>query len=176
MKINARLNSRDINNVINQVEQFKRSFQRKMRRFVEELADVGIEVIEQNIKVEYDDEVRNFGDYVTFQKPVSEIGGDVVCVITAEGQHYYKEWIGGSALVNPLLMAEFGSGVFAGEHKGSFPSATAKEHTDDPPWFWRDTGGRLHSSSGSAPTRPMLKAKEEMEKQIQTVAERVFGA
>lgn len=175
MRINARLNSRDISNAIEQVEQFSKSLERKARRFVEELADVGIEVIEQNIKVEYDGEVRNFGDYVTFQKPVREEGGDVVCILTAEGQHYYKEWLGGSALVNPLLMAEFGSGEFAGEHKGTFPSPTAKAHTENPPWYWRDSSGLLHSSSGSEPTRPMLKAKEEMEKQIRAVAERVFS-
>ena len=177
MKINVRLNSREITECINKVKWYESNLRWKFEQFVTELAEVGIEVIQDNVKVEYDGEVRNFGDAVLFQKPIEWDGdGNVSCILTAEGIPYAKEWIGGSANVNPLLMAEFGSGVFAIDgHKGTFPSSSAKFHTDNPPWYWRDTGGRLHRSTGNAPTRPMLKAKEEMKQQIAEVAQRVFS-
>lgn len=176
MKIKARLTTRDIKDAIRQLGGFETELMAKVKYFESELADVGIEVIQDNIKVEYDGEVRNFGDRVTFQKQLTEDGRNITLILIAIGQPYEKQWIGGSALVNPLLMAEFGSGVFAVDgHKGTFPSDTAKKHTDNPPWFWKDTDGRTHMSSGGRPSRPMLKAKNEMENQIHTVAERVFS-
>lgn len=176
MRINARLNTRDITNAIEQIEQFKNELRAKLERFVSELSQVGIEVIQMNTKVEYDGEVRNFGDSITFHKEVVGDTEAITCILTVEGQPYLKEWLGGSAMVNPLLMAEFGSGDFAIDgKKGSFPSKTAKAHTDNPPWFWKDTGGRIHKSSGSEPSRPLYKAKLEMERQIREVAERVFS-
>lgn len=176
MIINARLSTKDITNAIERLERFKLELREKLGLFVSELAQIGIDVIQSNIKVEYDGEVRNFGDSVTFQKEVIGDTDAVTCILTVEGQPYLKEWLGGSAMVNPLLMAEFGSGDFAIDgHKGEFPSPSAKKHTDNPPWFWKDTSGKVHKSSGSEPSRPLYKAKLEMEQQIREVAERVFN-
>jgi hypothetical protein len=173
MNISVSLDAKSINHAIKQVEKFKDNLQVKLERFVSELANVGIEVIQDNIKVEYDGEVRNFGDSVTFQKEISGEAGTVTCILTAEGQPYLKEWIGGSALVNPLLMAEFGSGARAvGGAQGTFPTQT---HAMNPPWFWRDSQGKTHMSYGSEPSRPLFKAKNEMENQIRDVAQRVFS-
>ena len=71
--LRMRVKTGDINVVFEHIEAFKNQIQMKLERFVSELADVGIEVIQDNIRVEYDGEVRNFGDAVTFQK---EIQGD----------------------------------------------------------------------------------------------------
>lgn len=173
MRINARLSTSSINNAIAQVEQFKRDLNAKLERFVSELADVGIEVVQDNIKVEYDGEVRNFGDAVTFQKEINGDNQAVTCVLIAEGHPYLKEWMEGSAMVNPLLMAEFGSGAYAvGAAQGTFPN---QKHANHPPWFWRDMGGKMHMSYGNEPSRPLLKAKNEMENQIRDVAQRVFS-
>ena len=176
MKINVRLNSKDISTAINQVEQYKVDLMAKLELFVSELADIGIRVAQENIKVEYDGDILNFGNFVTFQKDVSTGSEEATCILIAEGQPYIKEWIGGSALVNPLLMAEFGSGNYAIDGwKGSFPSPTAKEHTEKPPWFWKDVDGNTHKSYGNEPSRPLYKATVEMENQIREVAERVFS-
>ena len=163
----------DINVVFEHIETFKNQIQMKLERFVSELADVGISVIQDNIRVEYDGEVRNFGDAVLFQKDIQGDSETVTCILTAEGQPYLKEWLTGMAMVNPLLMAEFGSGAFAvGGAQGTFPNQT---HAMNPPWFWRDSSGKAHMSYGNEPSRPMFKAKEEMERQIREVAERVFN-
>ena len=171
--LRMRVKTGDINVVFEHIEAFKNQIQMKLERFVSELADVGIEVIQDNIRVEYDGEVRNFGDAVLFQKDIQGDSETVTCILTAEGQPYLKEWLIGMAMVNPLLMAEFGSGAFAvGGAQGTFPNQT---HAMNPPWFWRDSNGKAHMSYGNEPSRPMFKAKEEMERQIREVAERVFS-
>ena len=94
-------------------------------------------------------------------------------IIIPTSNSIFVEWATGSAVVDPLLMAEFGSGQFAVEgHRGTFPN---QKHAFDPNgWYWRDLSGELHHSRGITPTRPLYKAKEEMTQQIREVAERVF--
>lgn len=172
MKINVRLNSKDISTAISQVERTKVELMAKLEQFVSELADVGIEVIKDNVKIEVDGEVRNFGDSVVFRKEISETSDGATCLLIVSGNEFLKEWTAGSAMVNPLLMAEFGSGRYAGEHRGSFPNQT---HALNPPWFWVDMNGKKHKSYGNEPSRPLYKATVEMEEQIHEVAERVFS-
>ena len=174
MKINARLNTRDITDVIRQVERFKYSIERKLTDFVLELAEVGIQVARANTYVEYDEQYMNMGDLIEFTKDTVIEDTGVTCTLTAFGQVYTKEWKNGSAQVNPLLMAEFGSGAKAIDgHRGTFPNQHVAFLES---WHWTDNSGQVHESSGSEPSRPMFKAKEEMERQIREVAERVFSA
>ena len=72
MKIHVGLNSKSISNAIQQIEQFKNDLLSKMELFCTELAEVGIEVIQDNVKIEVDGEVRNFGDSVMFKKDMTE--------------------------------------------------------------------------------------------------------
>ena len=173
MRINARLNTRDITDAINKIKWYQSRLQWKLELFVSELADVGIEVAKANTYVDYDERYINMGDLLEFTKPITTSPDGVVCSLTATGQLYTKEWEGGSAQVNPLLMAEFGSGKFAIDgHRGTFPNQKVA-FLDS--WKWTDNSGQVHESGGSQPSRPMLKAKEEMEQQIQAVAQRVFN-
>ena len=173
MRINARLNTHDINNLIKQVEYFKIDLQSKLVDFVLELAEVGIQVAKANTYVEYDEQYINMGDMLEFSKETTVDDSGVVCTLTATGQLYTKEWKGGSAQVNPLLMAEFGSGAKAIDgHRGTFPNQHVA-FLDS--WKWTDNSGIVHESSGSEPSRPMYNARIEMENQIREVAERVFG-
>lgn len=173
MKINARLNSRDITDALNKVRWYENYLQSKVEQFVSELAEVGITVAKANTYVEYDDEYKDMGDLLDFSKDITVGGGKTTCTLTVTGQVYTKTWQGGSAEVNPLLMAEFGSGWRAIEgHQGTFPNQHVAFMR---PWHWTDSNGTPHESYGSEPSRPMFRAKEEMEKQIHEVAERVFS-
>lgn len=173
MKIHARLNSKDISNAIHQIEQFKNELFTKMELFCNELAEIGIEVIQDNVKIEVDGEVRNFGDSVVFKKDMTNTESGVSCLLVVTGNEFLKEWTTGSAKVNPLLMAEFGSGAYAvGGAQGTFPN---QKHAMHPPWYWTDMSGKMHRSYGNEPSRPLYKAKLEMESQIAEVAERVFS-
>ena len=174
MRINARLNTRDITDAINKIKWYESYLQWKLEQFVSELADVGIEVAKANTYVEYDEQYINMGDLIDFSKTISSGSDEVVCTLTAQGQLYTKEWTGGSAQVDPLLMAEFGSGAKAIDgHRGTFPNQHVAFLES---WKWTDNSGQVHESSGSVPSRPMLKAKQEMEQQIQLIAQKVFDS
>ena len=172
MKINARLNTSDIVSAIRQIEDYQIGLHRKAIEFTDELAKIGITIAKENTYVEVDDVYRNMGDLIVFEKETTIDGGDVVCLVTAIGKQYVKKWQNGEALVDPLLMAEFGSGWRAIDgHQGTFPNQHVAFFR---PWHWIDSSGQPHESYGSEPSRPLFKAKQEMEKQILEVAYRVF--
>lgn len=180
MKINASLNKRDITDAINKIKWYQSYLQWKMEQFVSELAEVGIEIAKQNILVEEDGVLKDRSNLVEFTKDVSGSVEGVTCIVTALPQPYTTYWKQSkngkkmySAQVNPLLMAEFGSGAKAIDgHRGTFP---AQRNAFRDHWVWYDLDGEKHYSSGSEPSRPLFKAKQEMEQQILTVAKRVFG-
>ena len=173
MKINARLCTADLNNAISEIEKYAQELQSKAERFGSELAEIGITVARANTYVEVDDEYRNMGDAIEFSKEVVQEDGRVVTIITAIGKEYMKTWQNGSAMVNPLLMAEFGSGWRAiPPHQGEFPNQHVAFMR---PWHWTDDNGTPHESYGSEPSRPLFKAVQEMERQILEVANRVFS-
>ena len=175
MKIKVSLNSKDITDALNRVRWYESYLQWKIEQLVSELAEVGITVAKDNAYVEVDNAYKNMGDLILFEKNTSKTKTGAQCILVAVGKPYVKRWESGEALVNPLLMAEFGSGWRAiPPHQGTFPNQThAEEHK---PWFWVDMNGNRHSSYGSEPSRPLFKAKQEMERQIYEVAKRVFSS
>lgn len=173
IKILTNVSTRQIEQAINTLKWYESRLQYKCEQVVKELADIGIEVIQDNVFVEYDGEVRNFGDSVFFRKEITTEVDGATCELFVNAEPYLKEWTTGSALVDPLLMAEFGSGAKAIDgHRGEFPN---QKHAFEGSWFWRDMSGRAHVSSGNTPSRPMFKAVQEMRQQIHTVAIKVFN-
>ena len=179
MKIDARLNTRDITDVLNKVKWYESYLKWKLEQFVSELAEVGITIAKENVWVEEDETYKDRSDLVFFKKEFESGETNVSCLMIATGQPYTTVWKSSkdgveiSAQVNPLLMAEFGSGWRAIEgHQGTFPNQHVAFMR---PWYWYDTQGNKHSSYGSEPSRPLFKAKQEMERQILEVAERVFN-
>ena len=165
---------------LNQTVKYLRDYAERLRtrcgQFVNELADIGIDTARWylfNIINDTNGEMISLGDKVSFSKKTPENPDGATCIIIPVSEPFLSVWQTGSAVVDPLLMAEFGSGMFAVEgHRGTFPE---QKHAFDPNgWYWRDMGGQLHHSYGIQPTRPLLRAKEEMERQIVAVAERVF--
>ena len=183
MKIHVGLNSKDISNAIRQIEQFKNDLLSKMELFCNELAEVGIEVAKQNIIVEEDGVPVDRSNLVTFSKELSPSVDGATCIVIPSVTPYVTKWKRSkngkkvlTAEVNPLLMAEFGSGAKAIDgHRGTFPSETAKKNAAHGSWAWYDTKDIKHVTVGNAPSRPIYKAKLEMEQQIAEVAERVFN-
>lgn len=182
MVINARLNTRDINKAIKQIEQFEKDLRAKCELFMSELAEIGISVAKRNILVEENGNMIDRSGYVEFSKDVSPTVTGATCIIVPTPTPYITEWKRTKngkkilkAEVNPLLMAEFGSGAFALDgRKGTFPSETAAANVAHGSWAWYDVGGTKHVSTGNVPSRPLFKAKQEMVDQIRAVAERVF--
>lgn len=175
-KIITNISTTQLNQTIEELHQYAQRLSERCEMFVNELADIGIQTAKWNlfsIVNDTDGNMVSYGDKVFFSKDVTFDTENATCIIIPDSHPYISEWKTGIALVDPLLMAEFGSGMYAIDgHRGSFPAQT---HAFDPNgWFWRDLGGQLHHSYGIEPSRPLFKAKEEMRQQIHAVAERVF--
>lgn len=187
--LNAKLNTTSINKLIFQLENYKHDLVQKCQEYVDALAEVGIETARYNLFNLVDGTFRaspsdsagggygemiSVADKVSFSKEVevSDIGA--ICIIIPASETFLSVWDSGSAVVDPLLMAEFGSGMFAVDgHRGTFPK---QKYAFNPQgWFWRKDGVTYHSY-GIEPSRPIYKAYEEMKSQMQAVAIQVFGA
>ncbi len=175
-KIITNISTHQLNQTIDELHEYARRLTERCEQFVDELADIGIKTARWNlfsIVNDTDGNMVSYGDKVSFEKEITFDTETATCIIIPTSQPYVTEWKTGIALVDPLLMAEFGSGMYAVEgHRGTFP---AQKHAFDPNgWYWRDLSGQLHHSYGVEPSRPLLKAKEEMTQQIHDVAVRVF--
>ena len=175
-KIITNISTRQLDQTIDELHQYAQRLSDRCEQFVNELADIGITTAKYylvNIINDTNGEMISYGDKVSFTKEVTFDTESATAIIIPESHPYISVWATGSAVVDPLLMAEFGSGMFAIDgHRGSFPD---QKHAFDPNgWFWRDLSGKLHHSNGIEPQRPLFKAKEEMMQQIHEVAIRVF--
>ena len=175
-KYTTNISTRQLNQLIRELQEYADKLAAKCEQFVSELAEIGIETARANLSDLVEDNDGNtlaVSGNVYFEKQVDANAYGATSIIIPSSNTIFVEWATGSAVVDPLLMAEFGSGEFAVEgHRGTFPN---QKHAFDPNgWYWKDIGGKLHHSRGITPTRPLHKAKEEMIQQISEVAERVF--
>lgn len=177
-KIVFELSHESIERAKHELLQYQNDINRKVEKFVSRLADVGIRVGEAN--------VGKYGEYLTFSKDlILSNKGEVQEIIAMKSKGLITvEWNvkdgTHSAEINPLLMAEFGSGFIADEERGQkFGAGQGTLNTyghafDSDGWFWVDSEGK-HRSWGEAPLEPMFKASQEMILSIRAIAKEVFG-
>ncbi len=171
------LSASSVNTLISDLSAYQSDLQTKCQTMVQELARRGIETARLN--------VGDYGRYLSFYTSLEPetYGCKGVLVATATGM-IKSEWqtLEGikSVDVNPLLMAEFGSGFkaknpkgVAGVGQGTFPDQT--HAFDQEGWYWQDLEGTWHHSYGVEPTQPVYKAWERMLLDIDSVKKEVFG-
>lgn len=143
---------------------YEMRFHFKLQKFIRLLADNGLRIGEGYL------EGNQYAPYIYFYTEKVEIGlGYVSLDFCAANIHLIRrEWYPNrSAEVSPILMAEFGSGVFAvdegveGVGRGTFPGQV---HAFEPVWFWRERKHPTiqHSSSGEEPAQFMLKTAQDL--------------
>lgn len=175
--LKAKLNTSDIERLISELESYKDELISKCQEYVDTLAEIGITTARWNLYQVVNDtsgEMISIGDKVAFAKEMEVSDMGAATIIIPASQPFVNTWDTGVAVVDPLLMAEFGSGMFAVEgHRGTFPD---QKYAFNPQgWYWKKDGV-THHSYGIEPTRPLFKAYEEMKSQMQAVAAQVFGA
>lgn len=182
ISIKTKVSIDGINTTIQKLEEYIERLQWKTEIFVDRLADLGITVAKQNVLVEDNEVIVDRSNLVYFEKNVASSVDGAVCIIVPFSTPYVSMWRKSKegellvAEVDPLLMAEFGSGANAIDgHRGTFPSPTAQKNAEHGAWAWYDESGKKHVSTGNTPSRPIYKAKEEMKQQIQLVAAEVFS-
>ena len=151
--------------------------------FVEELADTGVQA---GVAVVRDTEYANDIDFGVERNDTTGNIHKVTVKASADDKevHWYtneKRTERRSEMINPLLMAEFGSGF---ENIGTYPvqdgfSSEAARlgmvqgslspsygHAKDPNgWGYFDDSGNLHITRGEPPTAPMFNALMAMQEQ-----------
>ena len=173
MKINVKLDTRSVKMAIRNIRRYEKQLDEKCALFVQKLADEGIATARLN--------AGEYGHYITFTKEITNSNhaaiGRLIAVGTPMERIRKKQVI----FVDPLLLAEFGSGWearvldnVAGVGQGTFPGQT---HAEDPQgWWYTDatTGETVHSY-GEEPTFPTHNAALSMILAINRVAREVFG-
>lgn len=171
-----------IDNIINELKDYSNSLDYKLQIFVDELLEVGIETAYAN--------TGQYAGMILFTKTVNPAENGFDCLLIGmDRTKILREWRykGGikSAIVSPLLMAEFGSGWLAkvintgdyrsnalGVGQGTFPGQTHAFDKDG--WFWETPDGEKHHSVGEEPTYPMYSAYLGMLFDAERIAKEVF--
>lgn len=176
--ITVNLNSESINDAIAMLEQIKKRITNRPRVIVEELLRIGITTAQEN--------TGKYAGYIKFEtvtKPSSD--GFIGLLIGSATEPMISRWRRGGevieAEVNPLLMAEFGSGHYAnvpeiwsdlvgfvGQGTFTYPDQI-RNHAFDKGWGWYDLENNWHWSTGESPTAPMYKSWEKMRESLLSV-------
>ena len=189
MKYTVSLNSQELRKLSWDLMHYADEFERKVKIFLERLAEVGIEVASRN--------GGDFSQYITYS---TKWENDTTITITAASQTLITEWYAGSGskkvrteAIIPLLMAEFGSGYYAipgvGGIGGKGTLNVYGHASDDDGWYWyaeqtpigsaepiREVNGRMkYHSKGEQPTQPLHKAVMACIEQVERIAQEVFG-
>ena len=173
---------------------YKLNLKYKINDFLERLSDEGIMAAKQN--------TGEYEPYILFGKQLNPRKYGATMIVFGMAQDITRSWKSGpdserTAFINPLMMAEFGSGSQASDASGKPNADAAKKvgmgqgtffpsgkyspdspqynHAFDLEWYWYDLDGNIHSSSGEEPTMPMYHAAEEMRNKIYDIARQVFG-
>lgn len=189
-KFKTDLSQKGIYDLIADLQEYKNNtFQGLLQKALNELLDMGIAVAESN--------VGEFGKFITFTKKVDNktfdatgisgimyginVGKNVSVYYNQDGEQHVE--------ISSILMAEFGSGVYAVSPKGyknvgkgtagrgTFPN---QKHAFENEWRYAteldDKGNPIKwvYTSGIEPTSPMYKASMEMYSQISSVIRSTF--
>lgn len=169
------LNSKSVSETISKLRNYQNGLSAKIQEFVGRLADIGITVARSSSGGEFE-------PYLVFKREVTRQQGSVgakALVIGSNSSLAKVVWDGGEAIVNPILMTEFGSGWKAwnpkgisGVGQGTFPR---QKYAFDPKGWWWSENGVTHHSYGTKAYAPMEHALVEMISQVESIAMQVFG-
>lgn len=185
--IEVQLTAKSFRQAQRSIEEYRKSFNKKLRTFTSELAKEGIRVAEINLG--HAQSLVGFSHTSTLRS-----GYATTTLIAYDKQKIISEWMyygdKRRAEVSPILMAEFGAGHYAsdkealseaskfGMGRGTFPRQNPgeKHRGLQKVWYWQETeNGEWKHSSGWKPTLPMHEASKAIQDKVQEVARRVFN-
>jgi hypothetical protein len=155
-----------IGNLIQELEDYKRNLDDRIKLFVERLAEVGIPVIETKImqaqgdsNKDHDTDISVVSSGETTTATLILSGTDILFIEFPTGIYYNNT-------VHHPKAAEFGYGIGTyGRGQGLNPGY----------WWYKGEDEKYHFSRGTECTMPMYSASLEIIRQIETVAKEVFG-
>lgn len=196
MKYRVSLDANEMYNLADELNKYAEKFEAKVNTLLSRLADLGISVAQANGGV--------FGGYIVYSKKFEDSDGEkTVYMMAKDSTVITNTWYVSSTsseprqeAINPVLMAEFGSGYYAIEATGEAKGLGGRGTLDSPYghakdskgwWWWSDTptrdgelqkvkdGRYLFHSDGLPPSRPLHNAVKACIEQVEGIVQEVFG-
>lgn len=173
-KISFGLSVKSIQNAIKEIEDYQRSFNKKVEEFVTELSKYGRIVAMEKVQE------SPLGKTVTLRCEATPEEMGCKAILIATGELKQTE---GHEPFSTLLAIEFGSGIFhnkvpnpkaneMGYGVGTFPGQI---HAFEDGWYYLGDDDKWHYTHGVKATMPMYNASVEMAKNAKRIAREVFG-
>lgn len=175
--IEMSLSQKSIQETIQKLKQYQNYLQRKSKELVQELANVGIPVINENManaNFKYDSKGIESGSDTshTTRVEISSNGIVTMANLIVSGKE--------------LMFIEFGAGVYYNGSAGSSPHPKGQEfgmvigsyglgNGQKKVWGYIDDSGELVLTHGTKATMPVYKADLEIIQRYKEVAKKVFG-
>ena len=187
--ITLKLSTSGIKKAKAELKAYRDKLESKTKDFISKLAEIGVQTGLSN--------TGEYQGYILFEYEITDSSKKHVSAVVhaMSKEQILRQWLNGEdvreAYVDPLLMAEFGSGRFASDAsgqkndhyissggvnagRGTFPGQT--HAFDEGGWYWRDLSGEWQHSEGEIPTMPVYHAALEMEERVIELAREVFGS
>lgn len=164
MKISISLNEESIQSAISKVEEYKKTYRKKIDEFLLKLAEIGYEI-----------------EYITYLSADLPLDNDIKVYPPQKIENGYKITANGK----DICFVEFGTGVYAGD-AGGYDTKEIPEQIEARPGSWSDTHAGVFSKHGfwhykkvlfygTKPAMGFYYAKKEMCDKIIETAREVFG-
>lgn len=188
------LDPNKLHTVADELREYAREFEAKVMAFTEACADHGIMIAQMH--------EGDFSGYIVYSKRFETGDNEYTVYIAASSSDILKTWYTSatgdktkSASINPLLMAEFGSGFKAlkeipkGVTAGQGTLNTYGHANQEYGWTWwtedasdqegasmiKSKGGRwLFHSTGTPPSRPLHNAAQSLINDVEGIALSIF--
>lgn len=182
--------------VADELREYAREFEEKVKAFTEACADHGIMIAQMH--------EGDFAGYIAYSKKFETGDNEYTVYIAASSSDISRTWYtsatGGNtktASINPLLMAEFGSGfkaledIPAGVNAGQGTLNTYGHAFQSYGWSWwsdnasdqqgaqmigasKESGRWLFKSTGTPPSRPLHNAVQSLIDDVEGIALSIF--
>lgn len=171
--IRGNLSSKEIQSIIDQLQDYKLDLHRKAELLCQRLASAGQAVALQSISE------SPLGKTITLRVEMESRTDGAKAILVAAGQTKSNDY----GEINTLLLVEFGSGIHynskgnpkAGEFGmgvGTFPGQI---HAFEDGWFYWGEDDKWHYTHGTKATMPMYNASITIRQQVAAIAKEVFS-
>ena len=168
MRIDIGLDADDIDLAILKLKKYRDGLQDKLARFVDELADIGVDTIYNITSFIPQDQELDKGSVSKDSRPSGDGRAKMIIRYTSEDALFIEFSAGITYGTNDYPLPS-GSGYGMGTYN---PSSSRWSNPDG--WWYKDESGELHHSYGNPAYMPMYHAIEKMALQIWLVAYKIF--
>lgn len=172
MKLQMQLNNHSIQQVIDKLNDYKNSLNKKNQIFIDRLKDIGLDIIQYNIDTALGDGAENVTCGFQFDNALNKVSvklyiedkvtNNVLFLEFGAGYKYNPSNLGAT---NPLGKGQYGI--------GTYPGQTHAYHEEG--WWYTDDKGEKKHSYGTQATMPLYKAQLEIMSNVTKIAKEVFG-